>query len=156
MSSIEPDESQDYRGNSVLLSEGVSASDPCLSLRPPLLPSARPGHKPRLCPPPPALLSLPMSVSQSLNLPSVSSNPPLGPLSLSPMIHHGLQRHIDTHRTDLALIKRIHQHNLSITIRDAWITTHTPMVTYIHINEEGQSEKKSRYSKNNRKTSCKL
>ena len=74
VSSIEPDESQDYKRNSVLLSEGVSASDPCLPLPPTF---ARPGHKPRQCPP----LTLPSVTKPALcpltHLCSLSSRLPL-------------------------------------------------------------------------------
>lgn len=124
VSSIEPNESQDYRGNTALLSEGVSASEPCLSLRPPLVAFARPGHKPRQCHYH-ALLSVTMSLSRSLNLSVLLLSLSWCLLSLGmtkPMMDHGLQRHIDTHRTDLsangqALIKGINQQHLSIKMR---------------------------------------
>ena len=134
MSSIEPDESQDYRGNSALLSEGVSASDPCLSPRPPLLPSARPGHKPRRCPPL-TLRSATMSVSSHLPLlplSLVTSAPSWNDRTL--LMDHGLQRHIDTHRADLCdhgetLIKGINQQNVSIKMRNAIISARLDFIT---------------------------
>lgn len=65
VSSIEPNELQDYKGNSSLLFEGVSAWDPCRSPHPPALPVACPGHKHKQCPPL-ALLSITTYVSLSI------------------------------------------------------------------------------------------
>ena len=105
----------------------LKASVPLIHVFPPAHPCSplpalviNPGSAPSL-----ALLSLTMSASRSPDLsPGLLSLSRclLPPGMTGPMMDHGLQRHIDTHWTDLsasdqALIKGIYQQRLSIKMR---------------------------------------